>query len=559
MISSRNNIDNEVDVEYKASKVDDDTTLITMADRYKRQVEEAVYNFENSGHNFSKYLTDDSSNFQETNEKELKRLGESPQDDIDKVKRINEIARYYINTNDLVGKVYETIQNNVNINVKLDWPVIDGRNKEKKKIKAQNISNKFLENINVEELLKKVIPLAFSEGNYFMYLRNSGDNINYTVDHYDLDLIDVSDYSLDGEDLCVFDVDKLRIALQRNSNKYRKRNGENLFGISDVEAEVKRNYPSEIYEAYMARESYALLDINYSGLLKINDLGKKYGVTPLFRAFKPLLILDIYDYSNLKTAKTRAKKILVQGLSDKLLEENVNDNDTGNFQALAYAHNNLMKAFKNSKEMVIATTPPTVDRVYFVESNTQQIDINLINNQRDKILTALGISFLANESKSSFNTVEVGIDELRRQINTISLQLSKILEKWVRVVLRDNHISPEFAPHVTVESSAMLDMDTKRQLMDDMFNKYGAPYRTVYETLGFDYETEKERREQENDEKLDTDVFYGRANGYTTSSKDVITDNTNQDTNTNNNNQNNDDNKNVDKKKYDKDRHDNEV
>lgn len=492
------------------------------------------------------------SDFQETDEKELKQLGQNTQNNIEKVKRINEIARYYINTNDLIGKVYETIQNNINTNIKLDWPVMNGRNKSKKKAKAENIVAKFLGNINVEKLLKTAISLTYVEGNYFMYLRNSGDNQNYTIDHYGLGIIEISDYALDDDNLIVFDVNGLKTKLQQNNNKYRTRNGQNLFNIANIDDEIKKNYPNEVYTAYKNNEKYALLDINNCGLLKINDLGGKYGVTPLFRAFKPLLILDVYDNSNMMTAKTRAKKILIQGLSDKLIDTDSGAKDTNGFQSLAYAHNNLVQAFKASKDMVMATTPGYVTKVYFVESNTEQVDINLINNQRDKILTALGISFLANESKSSFNTVDISVEELRKNINSIALQLSKILEKWIRIVLRDNNIPTDLCPKVQIESSTMLDNDEKRQLADDLFNKYGASFRTVYKMLGFDYETEKEHRKQENSKNLDTEVFYGRANGYTTSSSDII----NKNNSTNKKDNENDNVSNNDKKNYDKNRQD---
>ena len=487
----------------------------------------------------------------------MNRLAKNPQDDIDKVKRINEIARYYINSNDLVGKVYETIQNNINTQIKLDWPVITGRNKTKKREKAENITNQFIKNINVEKLLKTAIPLAYSEGNYLMYLRDSGDHKNYTIDHYGLGIIEVSDYSLDDENLCIFNVEKLRSRLQTNNNKYRTRSGQNLFGIPTIDDEVKKNYPEEIYQAYTNKENYAVLDINNCGLLKINDLGRKYGVTPLFRAFKPLLTLDIYDESNMMTAKTRAKKILVQGLSDKGVDMENNEDGTQQYEALAYAHNNLINAFKGSKDLVIATTPAYVDKVYFVESSTEQVDTNLINNQRDKILTALGISFLANDSKSSFNTVEVSVEELRRQINTIALQLSKILEKWIRIVLKNNNIPTEFCPSVDIESTAMLNADIKLQLADALFNKYGASYKTIYDMLGTDYETERERREQENADNLDTDVFYARVNGYTQSGNNLNKDSDSNNT-TNNDDNDNDNNTNEDKQNYDKNRHDNQ-
>lgn len=547
-----NNIDNEVEIISSAAKVDEDITILTLAEKTKKILEQSVYDFEKQKHIYSRYLTEDKQ-IQVTTEDELQTLGQNTQDNLDKVNRINEIARYYINTNDLVGKVYDTLENNTNTEIKLNYPPIQGRNKKKEREKAELTIDGFLKSINVEKLLKKCVPLTFAEGNYYMYLRASGDG-SYKVDHYGLGLIEVSNYSLDDENICIINLNELRSRLQSAGLQMKNKKGQDIFGMPTVDDEIKKNYPLEVYQAFKNKEKYAIFDMNNSGMIKINDLGRKYGVTPLFRAFRPLLMLDIYDKSNMMTAKTRAKKILIQKLSDKMMGDN--GQAPFDIEKFTYAHNNLVQSFKQSRDMVLSTTPPWVSDVFFVESNTEQVDINLINNQRNKVLTALGISFLANDSKSSFNTVEVSVSELRKQINTITLQFAKILEKWIKLVLRDNKISTEHCPLVSIESSEMLDMDLKLRLADALFNKYGMSYRSTYEMLGRDYDTELEVRNLENIDGVDI-VFTPRITGYTASSKsDNTTINPDGTKKTNKTEENT--NKNEDQKNYDKERYDNQ-
>ena len=109
---------------------------------------------------------------------ELSNLAKTvPQSTLKSIITINDHVRYYINLDDLFGKTYEAIETNTNTEFKLEYrDFSEQRNKLKTLEKAKVIIDDFNRQIKIRDLIRKVIPLTFAEGNYVMYLRKNKEN-----------------------------------------------------------------------------------------------------------------------------------------------------------------------------------------------------------------------------------------------------------------------------------------------------------------------------------------------------------------------------------------------
>jgi hypothetical protein len=526
---NKSNIDKEIEVTTTSQSNINSNSVNELSK--KTSISLSEYNFNSMYHIEKKYMSLETSFNTIVSDEELKNLAINTQNSISKIKKINQVAKYYINSDDIVGKVHETIENNVNPKIKLNFPNIKGRNKQKIKDEAEKLINNFNASINVKKLLRKGIPSTYDEGNYFMYLRNN--NGNYKVDIYPIGIIEVSDYSIDDENLCVMNMAEL---VSRINNTGLSMGGNAKLFNKTLADEIKNNYPPEVFEAYINKQIYAKLNILNTGHVSINSNGGRYGLSPLFRVFKSLRTYEIYEKTNTSNAKAKAKKILTQVLSDKMLgKDGTDDLDEEKFR---FAHTNFEQSYKASvnADLTMVTLPPWVLRMEYVEPNTADVSVDIVNQQRNKVLSALGIAFLANESKSSFNTVEVSVLELKKTIDKISSSFADVLSKWYTMLLLENSIPLDYLPEVEIESSANLDIELKLKMADILYSKLGCSYKTSMETLGINFENELQRREEENEYKtkdtLGNDaigmdiVFSPHLTSYVSSSDSATTDTT---------------------------------
>ena len=80
--------------------------------------------------------------------------------------------------------------------------------------------------------------------------------------------------------------------------------------------------------------------------LEINNMGKKYGLTPIFRALPATIMLKGFQGADSASAKSKAKKIIHQ----KLRKETMGQDYTNlGLEEMAYAHQELMKAFRSPR------------------------------------------------------------------------------------------------------------------------------------------------------------------------------------------------------------------
>lgn len=521
-----------------ASELSDNTVVVTAEELNNKMFEQAMYDLEKQKHIFSAYLNDNTIANSGISKKELDDLANNPQTDILKVQKINSYVRKEVNKNNLVGKTYSAIESNLNTKVDLIFNSYGkNRNKNKMKEKAEEIIQEFNETINLEDLITKAVPMTFLEGNYPMYLRQDGDD--YKVDYYPIGLVEVSDYEVSGEPYLLMNIKELTSRL-RKVNK-RNNNGTYLF-FKSVDEEIKNNYPIEVYQGYKNKDSYAKLKIENTGIVRINSLGRKYGVSPIFSTISPSLMLDSFKLSDEQNNKARGKKIIFQKTREKLLGDS---GDRKPYSEVMYSHNELLSALAQNDVSVISAMPWVEDIIY-VEPKIIPTNVQNINLYRDEIATALGISYTTSTDKSG--VAEISIKELMKTINRITSQLEKILKKWYKIVLRNNGIPLEYTPNVKIVDSELMNLEMKIQLSGLLFNTLGTSYRTIYDILDIDYEQEIERRKLEAENGVE-EIFKPRLTSFT-ANKDSL-----NNKNSNNNESNNGrepNSKDKDKQQYDK-------
>lgn len=471
---------------------DNKATIITSQLLTKKVFDSALQNYDPSNRIYSSYLSCDDNMGKVVSMDLLNNLAINPQSNLKDIQTINSIVRQYINKDDIIGKTYETVESNVNTSYKLSYEnviskVNEHRNKNRELDNVKKLIKTFNNKINLKELIRNIVPTVFAEGNYCMYLRHN-DN-NYTIDYYPLGVCAVSDYTVNGEPYLIIDVQQLITKLC----KTRLMNQDKPLFFNSLDDEIKSTYPDEVYQAYKNKDRYAKLDIRYSGCVRINNMNRKYGLTPIYRALKPALMLENFDHTDLINSKARSKKIIHQKLREKLMGES---GQNKGLDAMAYAHSNFMKAWKSPT--VVVTTPPFVESISYVEPQVEDVNADIIKQYRSREMVALGIVFLMPDKGQTVTTASISVKELIKTVDKITEQISDVINKWYRVIVQDNGYDVEYAPILHINSSEELSLDMKKDLAEFMFCKLGCSYETAFDIMGTDINDEKQKRIREN-------------------------------------------------------------
>lgn len=491
-----------------ASKADDETIVVTSASELTKQQMIAMSVYDPKNDNYSVYLNEGVTPSKTLSIDEIDDLLTNPQNDLSKVQRINAYNRKLINKNDIVGKTVESIDTNINTEIKIIYGrAEEGRNKKKQLESCKNLIKDANEGMKTKQLTRNAITTSYIEGNWIAYLRHD-DPTNYTVDVYPLGVCEISDYNVNGEPIVLFDINNLRSRLNKTYKKNRKNKA--LF-FNSIDEEVKANYPREVYEAFVAKERYAKLDPKYTGVIRINNLNRKYGVSPITRAYVDLNMLDTFADTDRINSKAKGKKIIHQKMRKEVMGQDYNKDF---FPELSYAHSNFMNAWRQST--VVVTSPPTVESIAYVEPKVEMTSKDTYNIYRSKVLSTLGIQFLMDTGTQSVSTASISVTQLMRTINSISEQFEDILKKWYRQIIIDNGFPLEYVPEVHVIDTEQLEMDLRKDLASLCYNTLNASLETCYGLVGLDIRDEAEKRKSEKDKGYN-EIFTPRMTAYTNS------------------------------------------
>ena len=444
-------------------------------------------------------------------------LAHNPQNSISKTREIANIVDYYINKNYLIGMVDTIIRSNLNTNYKVSYnqvPSEKGRNNKKKLENAKKIVEDMLDKIDIKKLIRIAIPATFDHGNYFFYMDYSPNQDKYTIHIFPLSIGRVAPYRIDGEPVLMIDMTELKNRLEHNLPK--KRGGKAYF-FQKYEEEITKAYPREIVEAFRNKDQYAVLDYRRTGVMRAGedaDGASLYGISQIFRSLRDVVILDKFATVDDSASSVRAKNILVQILRKYLLGPT---GDRKDFNDIAFAHGELSRAVKN--KICVYTASPAVEDVKWIEPKSNLIDKENVTLYENRVLTTLGIGFLASGTIGSTISANISLKQLMRQINYICQQLEHILEKFAQVALKEHGIEAEYMPRITVIDSEQLEADMRIDLAKMLYADLGVSRKTVFEVLGLDITDETERRQSENDKNLN-EVFFPYMTAYTNNGQD---------------------------------------
>ena len=492
-----------------ASQTDDGTVIITSLnelseERMNNVIRNAVASYDPENKQYSTYLKISASSETLTVDR-IDELARGLQSNLTNVQTVNGIIRNYINKDDLIGITYDAIEANVNTEFKCSFAQFpEQRNKTKQVNYAREVIDDFNTQINVRSLLRTAIPMTYAEGTYITYLRQKDEN--YIVDYYPLGIAEISDYLSNGQPVVLINMSKLKSALSKSMLKDKKNKA--LF-FENQETEIQNNYPDEVYQAFKNGDTYAKLDVDHCGVIRIGNMGQKYGVSPLFRALRPALMLETFDTSDRVNAKAKAKKIIWQQLDPALMGPN---NDKKGFAEQVTAHDNLLRAWKQNT--VLVTTAPYVKDIKYVEPKVEMTNIETVKQYRNREMAALGISFLNTDGQQTVSTAKVSLDQLMKNIGKIAEQIEDVLKRWYRIRLEDAGVDTMYCPDVKVSTTEMMGMEMKKAIAQFLFTTLNCSYKTAYEYMGLHAEDELRKRQAETEEGYD-DVFVARQTSYT--------------------------------------------
>ena len=433
-------------------------------------------------------------------------LAANLQNDVDSALEGINLVRRFILTDDIIGKCQEAIESNVNTEYRLSYiDVSDKRNKSKKLEAAKAEIEAFNYQINIEGLIRECIPLAHAEGTVIYVLRYNGSS--YVVDRLPLGIAYIADYSYGGKTIVCIDMTVLENRLKKT---YEVNKRKKAIFLKNIEDDIKNNYPPEVYAAYKAKESICRLDPRNTAVIRINNLGRKYGVSPIFRALKSAVMLQNYEDTDYINAKARAKKIIFQQMNPEIMGER---GDKKGFEYTVKAHSDLAQAWKN--KTVVYTSIPQVKDLKYVEPKVQDTSTEKINVYRTKIMTTLGIGF-ADNNNANFSIANISLSQLMRTINCISEQLERAIMQWYEVLFTNSKIDFEYLPKIDIIDSEAMDMSVRMSLVELLYSKLNSSYQTAYEVLGMSAEDERQRRISENEAEYD-EIFKPHASQYNTS------------------------------------------
>lgn len=497
----------------------DDTIVATTnnEDMITRRLEMSVRNYFAGNDRFASVFEGEKSTPSVTLAR-LDELAKNPQNSISNTREIANIVDYYIIKNYLIGMVDTIIRSNLNTSYKVSYnqvPSEKGRNNKKKLENAKRIVEDMLDKIDVKKLIRISIPATFDHGNYFFYMDYSSSQEKYTIHIFPLSVARIAPYRIDGEPVVMIDMNELKNRLEHNLPK--KRGGKAYF-FQKYEEEITKAYPKEIVDAFRNKDEYAILDYRRTGVMRAGedaDGASLYGVSQIFRALRDVVILDKFAEVDDSASNVKAKNILVQILRKDLLGPG---GDRKAFNDIAFAHGELTRAVKN--KICVYTASPAVEDVRWIEPKSNLIDKENVTLYENRVLTTLGIGFLASNGIGSTISASISLKQLMRQIDYICQQLEHILEKFAQVALKEHGIEAEYIPRITVIDSEQLEADMRIDLAKMLYADLGASRRTTFEILGLDIEDETERRQSENESGLN-EIFTPYLTAYTNNANNM--------------------------------------
>lgn len=228
-------------------------------------------------------------------------------------------------------------------------------------------------------------------------------------------------------------------------------------------------------------------------------------------------MLETIDAVDRKNLIDRAKKIYFQKMRKECLDKD--NNKIGNLPNITgFLQQKLM--FAMQQEDVIYTAPPYTESLEILEPKVELTPSEKIMEYRNRLLSALGISFISAEDGSSYTVTNLNYSELLKSINKISKQLEPIFNKYFKLLCFEKGYKLDKCPTMEIESTELISMESKVALINTYYTTLGLSRETTFKVLGIDIDIETQRRKQENDKGLN-DIFEPYCTSYNSSAQDI--------------------------------------
>ena len=504
-------------VSIEKSDLDDGTVVLTGFENQIKKIENemllsAVQNYNiNKKEIYSVFPNDSSSSSNDLSLDTINSLAKGINTSLSNLEQANAIILQYINEDGLMGFTYNCIESNTPTDYTISYPLLeqeqgneDFSNDEVLK-DVKFLIESFNNEVKIKNVIKNTVAKVMREGNATLLLRV--DNNSAVINSLPLAIAYPSGYTINGDDIIEFDVKTLKDRLSKTYKKNKKRKA---IYFEEIKKEVKANYPKEVYQGLIDGENYVRLDTNYSGCIKINDMGRVYGVSPFFKALKPLVILNNLEMADIADSKARSKKIIVQILRKELMG---NNGDKKGLIEQQLAHASLMSALKTN--LCAYTAPAFVEKVEFVTSKSNTDDSSkIMQAYTTKYLQALGVSFIDTDI-STYATSKVSLSQLLKTINCVIQSVEYLINKFYRTLIKANKIEEKYAPQIHIAKAETMELEIKKDLAQFFYSTLNTSLKTSYAMVGLDVETEYKNRIEEKKKGYD-EVFTARQTAYTT-------------------------------------------
>ena len=430
---------------------------------------------------------------------------------LDNVISANEIILKALDTNPLFGLAYSILTSVINTDYKLIYS-----NPYKVEVDETTMSDVktlievFNNDVEITEVIRNAISGSYLEGNHVLYLALDKKKVPQ-IQNFPISLCYPSYYMSGNDRILEFNVADLKTKLRKTYAKTKKNKA---VYYEKIEEEVKDNYPAEVYTGFKDGEKVIKLDSKYGKCLTINSYGRRFGLSPLFKALKPSIVVDNLTKADIASSKSRSKIIIFQKLSNKLLGDN---GDKRGFAEQQLAHQQAASALQTSS--CLYTAPAFVESLeYITPKNINAEAVEMQKQYNTQLLSALGISFYDSESATG-TSVTVSYNGLLKLVNSIAESLSRIISRFYQELLAFYNFDRRLAPTISISPAEELDVDKKMELAKILYTTFNCSLETSLKYVGLDSEDEVLKRRTENENGTYT-VMFPRATSYTTNNKD---------------------------------------
>lgn len=490
------------DVSYSKGVTDDGTTVVTSFTSYedvlkeeRRILSEKLTSYQSkTGKDQYSVFTNETVNSNKLTLDTIDNLASGINSTLDNVLSANQLILRYVIEDGMMGYTYSAVMSNINTDYKIKYDGIDKEGKRSNDyVKIKTLIDNFNEAVDLKTFIKDAISMTYLEGNCVNILRY--DDTNPVIDLYPLTIAYPSDYKKNGNRIIEVSIDNIKTKLQKTHKKTKTKKA---VYFENMLKEISANFPAEVVNAYRNNEKYVRLDVKNSDCITINSMGRKFGVSPFFKALRPLIVLNNLEEADISDSKARSKKIIYQKLRKELLGKDYN------LRGLAeqeLAHSSLMSALKTN--FCAYTSPAFVESVEFVTSKSNNEDaVNQMRLYTSKFLQSLGISFIDNEA-GNYSIVNISIKQLIKIVNYIIGDIERVINKYYKTILEINNIDPYLAPKIKIASAEEMELEVKKELATFCYNTLGISRKTTFEMVGIDLDDEIEKRKDEKENGLD--------------------------------------------------------